>query len=240
MARSIGTNPGLASYYSAMNDRAKRQLRFLAGFGVYFAAIWLLWSTPVVYPIKLFVVLLHEISHGIAALATGGQILGIDVTPREGGVCRCPGGSEFLTLSAGYLGSLLWGGAMIWSAERFTARGAWVTAGIAAVVGGATLLYVRQPFAAAFGLAFAAALIVVSRRAGQVGNRLVLTTLGLTSCLYAVLDIKSDVLDRPELLSDARMLAEITGIPTLAWGTIWIAIAIAFCIALFRWALRRV
>lgn len=222
-----------------MSDRAKRQFRFLALFGAYFASIWFLWGTPFVYPIKLFVVLLHEISHGLAAILTGGQVLGIEVTPREGGLCRCPGGNPFLTLSAGYLGSLLWGGAMIWGAERFKSRSAWFVTGIAGVAAVTTLLFVRQPFAAAFGLAFAGGLLIVSRRAGLVGNRIVLTTLGLTSCLYAVLDIKSDILDRPELLSDARMLAELTNIPTVVWGSIWIAIAVAFCAVLFRWAFRR-
>jgi hypothetical protein len=54
-------------------------------------------------------------------------------------------------------------------------------------------------------------------------------TLGLTSALYAILDIKSDVLDRPELPSDAHMLAEVTGIGTTTmWGVLWISIAIAF------------
>ena len=137
-----------------MNDRSKRRVRFLAAFVGLFAAVWFLWDTPFVYPVKLFVVLLHEISHGLATLATGGRILAIEVTPREGGLCRCPGGNAFLSLSAG-------------------------------------------------------------------------------------LDIKSDILDRPELRSDARMLAELTGVPTLLWGGLWIAVALLFCFVLFRWAWRR-
>ncbi len=60
-------------------------------------------------------------------------------------------------------------------------------------------------------------------------NRHLLLTLGLTSALYAILDIKSDVLDRPELASDAHMLAELTGVGTTTmWGVLWITIAIAF------------
>lgn len=222
-----------------MTDQGKRRLRFLAVFTALFAGIFFLWNTPVVYPIKLFVVLLHEISHALAALVTGGQVQAIEVTPREGGLCRCPGGDAFLTLSAGYLGSLLWGGLMVWGAERFPTKSAWFVAGIAAVVGGATLLYVRQPFAAAFGLAFAAVLVVVARQGGAGINRGLLTMLGLTSCLYAVLDIKSDILDRPELQSDARMLAELTGVPTVVWGSLWISMALLFCVVLFRWAWRR-
>jgi hypothetical protein len=63
--------------------------------------------------------------------------------------------------------------------------------------------------------------------------------LGLTSTLYAILDIKSDVLDRPHLPSDAAMLAEMTGIPTAAWGILWIAIALLVSSWLLRWVARR-
>ena len=36
-------------------DSTHRKLRFLAGFAVYFGALWLLWGTPIVYPLKIFV-----------------------------------------------------------------------------------------------------------------------------------------------------------------------------------------
>jgi hypothetical protein len=61
----------------------------------------------------------------------------------------------------------------------------------------------------------------------------------MTSCLYAVLDIKSDVLDRPHLPSDAAMLAEATGIPTVFWGILWIGVALVVCTSLFRWAWQK-
>ncbi|HSA23861.1 MAG TPA: M50 family metallopeptidase, partial [Myxococcota bacterium] len=62
---------------------------------------------------------------------------------------------------------------------------------------------------------------------------------GLTSCLYAVLDIKSDVLDRPEALSDAAMLSELTGLPTRFWGGIWIAIAVLAALVFLVLACKR-
>ena len=93
-----------------MRYQAKRKFRFLLLFSALFAAIWFFWDTSFVYPLKLFVVLLHEISHGLAAVLTGGEIQAVEITPQQGGVCRCPGGNVFFTLSAGYLGSLLWGG----------------------------------------------------------------------------------------------------------------------------------
>ena len=67
-----------------------------------------------------------------------------------------------------------------------------------------------------------------------------LTGLGLTSCLYAILDIQSDVLARAHLQSDARMLFELTGIPTALWGVLWIGVGVLACWWLLRWAYRRV
>ncbi|MDH3732705.1 MAG: M50 family metallopeptidase [Gemmatimonadota bacterium] len=223
-----------------MNEQSKRRLRFLAVFAAYFVGLWFLWNTAFVYPIKLFVVLLHEISHGVAAVLTGGRIDAIDITPMQGGVCQCGGGSAFLTLSAGYLGSLLWGGLMIWGAVKLGRRAEWLTAAIGVLAASITLLFIRQPFALAFGLAFGAVLVTIGLKVGTAGNRAVLMGLGMTSALYAVLDIKSDIIDRPEVLSDARMLSQLTAIPTLAWGVIWIGLAIAFCVLLFRWAWKEI
>ena len=90
-----------------------------------------------------------------------------------------------------------------------------------------TLFYVRSMFGILFGVAFGIGLMAVAGKLSAALNRGVLLTLGLTSSLYAILDIKSDILDRPELRSDAFMLAELTGIPTQAWGLMWIAIALA-------------
>ncbi|HSM60554.1 MAG TPA: M50 family metallopeptidase, partial [Longimicrobiales bacterium] len=95
-----------------MTGTLNRKARFLAGFVVYFVALWLLWGTPVVYPLKIFVVLLHEASHAMVAVATGGTIQRIVLDPYQGGACYCPGGNALLTLSAGYLGSLAWGAAL--------------------------------------------------------------------------------------------------------------------------------
>jgi hypothetical protein len=57
----------------------------------------------------------------------------------------------------------------------------------------------------------------------------VLTGLGVTSAMYALLDIQSDILSRPELSSDARMLSELTGIPTVIWGILWIGVGLVAC-----------
>jgi hypothetical protein len=218
-----------------MSERVKSKLRFVLGFALFFATLWLLWDTVLVYPLKIFVVLLHEISHAVAAVATGGSIQHIVLDPRQGGACYCPGGNPLLTLSAGYLGSLLWGGLMISAARSKRVKASLVNGLVGGLVIGLTILYVRNGFGIAFGIAFGLGMIAVSRKVSAGLNRSLLLTLGLTSALYAILDIKSDVIDRPELRSDAQMLAELTGVPTVAWGAIWIAAALAFSF----WLLRR-
>lgn len=221
-----------------MRWHADPRVRFLAGLGVYFTLLWLLWNTAAVYPLKIFVVLLHEISHGLSAVLTGGSIQRIVIDQNQGGLCECPSGNALLTLSAGYLGSLIWGGAIV-----ATTRGrAWVQRAALGTIGLITvsvaILFVRNLFGLLFSLAFGASLVVAARYLPTRGHRIVLTIIGLTSCLYAVLDIKSDVLDRPELRSDARMLSELTGVPTTAWGIVWIVLAVAFCWWLLRWMFR--
>jgi hypothetical protein len=217
-----------------MDVVTQRRLKFLAAFAVYFVALWFLWNTPVVYPLKVFVVMLHEISHGIMAVATGGSIQRIDLTWGQGGSCRCPGGNPFLTLSAGYLGSLGWGVLLLLLASGPVRRYKAVLLGLGALLAVFTVLYVRSWFGIVFGTFAAVALIAAARLLKPALNRIVLTVLGLTSCLYAILDIKSDVLDRPDVHSDAYMLYQMTGIHTLVWGIAWIAVALVVSGLLFK------
>ena len=88
----------------------------------------------------------------------------------------------------------------------------------------------ESTFTYLFGIGFGVALIAIGFYLPETVNDWVLRIIGVTSCLYAILDIKSDVLDRSSLRSDARMLSEVTGIATEVWGALWILIAIALTI----------
>lgn len=213
-------------------------VRFVVGFAAFFAALWLLWDTTLVAPLKIFVVLLHEIGHGVAAVITGGRIERIVITADQGGACYCGGGNAFLTLSAGYLGSLAWGGLLVMAGRRLRRVSGWITGLIGVGIVVLAVLYIRNAFGLAFTLSAGGALLAAGRWGGTEVNSGLLSVLGLTSCLYAILDIKSDVLDRPELGSDARMLANLTGVPTLVWGGLWIAAGLGLCWLLLRWLWR--
>jgi Peptidase M50B-like len=217
-----------------MTSPTRRRLTFLAGFAVFFAAVWYFWYTPFVYPLKIFVVLLHELSHAFALLLTGGTVDRITLDPAQGGATVGRGGIQFVTLSAGYLGSLVLGSLLVLGAQWRRARSGLLLAGVGAAVLILTALFVRNAFGLAFGLTCGAALLWGGRRLPVAWSTRILMGLGLTSALYAILDIKSDILDRPELQSDAAMLAELTGIPTLWWGVAWIALAVLASALLLR------
>ena len=207
--------------------------------GLIVLAVVLLWDSWLVYPLKILVVFFHELSHGLAAVLTGGSIVEIQLQKEQGGLCITRGGIRFVVLSAGYLGSLVAGGTILLLAARSRNDKA-ITGTLGVILLAVTLLFVRPwfGFGMLFGLLSAGALVLAAMYLGKVGNDWLLRVIGLVSCLYAVMDIKSDVLDRPEVRSDARMLAEHTGIPTIVWGVLWIAVALVAVFYFLRAASR--
>jgi len=196
------------------------------------AATLLLWGTFVVYPFRLFVVFLHEISHGIAAVLTGGSIVSIGMSD-EGGVCLTRGGWRLLILNAGYLGSLLWGALfLLLGARRAWARSIVGAVGVFTLV--VTLAYVRTWFGVLYGLAAGLVLIVVAARLKPALSETLLAAIGATSVLYAIWDVAADVLVVHSGQSDAAALARLTLVPAIVWGAAWIAISVVVLVQVVR------
>jgi Peptidase M50B-like len=183
------------------------------------------WDSGLVYPLRIFVVFLHEISHGLAAALTGGRIVTIGLTFDEGGVCVTEGGSRFLILNAGYLGSLLWGALFLVLSAR-TRASREITGFVGAFVLAVTLLYVRSLFGFVYGLGAGVALVWAAVKLPREIVDDLLQIVGVVSCLYAVWDIGSDVLTRDAPGSDASGLGILTGIPGVLWGIAWIALSL--------------
>src|SRR5688500_7660264 len=138
-----------------LQPRHRRRAVFLAGFALYFVALWYLWPTIWIYPLKIFVVFLHELSHAVAGLATGGVIQRITLDPYQGGATYVRGGNAFVMLSAGYLGSLLWGLALLLIARTRPSIARNTLLVLGALMLATTVLLVRNGFGFVFGLLFA-------------------------------------------------------------------------------------
>lgn len=213
-----------------------RRAGSLGGILVAVAVSTVLWDTWLVWPLKILTVYFHEISHNLAALLTGGSMGRIALESTEGGRAWPSGGSRFLVLNAGYVGSMLWGSGLILAAAR-TERDRQITALLAAFLAGMTLLYVRSPFGFVFGLGAAAGLAWASRRLPDAANDALLKVVGATSCLYVIPDIWSDVVMR-SCNSDAKMLASEYFGPRLMWGGLWIAASLGVLWATLKAAAR--
>ncbi|WP_127115998.1 M50 family metallopeptidase [Shimia sediminis] len=200
------------------------------------AVVFALWPTDVIYPLRLLIVFLHELSHAIAVILTGGEVVSLSVNAMEGGEVLARGGNRFLTLSAGYVGSLLIGVILLLTAVNTRAdRIAMMCLG--ALILGVTLLYSSEPFAVIFGIATAALMLAAAAWLNHDINDLILRVIGLTSMIYVPYDIFSDTIARAHLYSDARMLAEEFGGTTMIWGGLWLAISLAVIVASLRYGL---
>jgi hypothetical protein len=204
-----------------------------------FVAVWVLWDTPVVYPIKIFVVWLHELGHALAALLTGGQVIGIQIFPEEGGLTTTSGGWPFIILSAGYLGSLFFGALLLYlSSRRRWGSGLLIVLAVLLVV--STLLFFRNFFAVAYGLVAAAALFFCAYRLPLPVNFYIIRFIAVASCLYAVLDIRSDLFTAApgQAVNDAVALGRLTGLPAIVWAVLWMLISLIALVYFLRSSLR--
>ncbi|WP_291729617.1 M50 family metallopeptidase [Leisingera sp. F5] len=201
-------------------------------------AIAALWPTQAVLPLRILTVFLHELSHAAAALLTGGEVLSLTIDPREGGMVVSRGGNRFLGLSAGYTGSLLTGSALFLVALR-TDWDRKVLALFGCVTLAVATLYIRDLFALGFTLATGALMLAAARYLSLNINDMILRVIGISSMIYAPLDIWDDTIARSYLRSDARMMAEEFGGTTMLWGGVWLAISLGVIWLTLRHGLGR-
>ncbi len=199
--------------------------------------VFALWQTPLTTPLKILVVFMHEVSHGLAAVFTGGSIESISVSLNQGGLTTTYGGSAFAIASAGYVGSLIIGVILFLVALRSNFdRAFMVVLGIAVLLIAA--FYIRETFALAFALVIGVMMLASARYLSVALNDIAIRVIGLTSMIYVPYDIFDDTIARSDLPSDAYMMAEMFGGPTVFWGGMWLVISLAVIGACFRYGLN--
>ncbi|MFU8802440.1 MAG: M50 family metallopeptidase [Bradymonadaceae bacterium] len=98
-------------------DYNARQLLIFAA-AVVFLCMFIPFGQYLVYPFRLFGTFVHEAAHALAAVVSGGQVVGMHVNWDTSGLTTTRGGSRFLISSAGYLGSILLGALLLYLGRR--------------------------------------------------------------------------------------------------------------------------
>jgi len=204
----------------------------------------LFWNTLLVYPIKLFVVMLHEMSHGLMAIAFGGQIIEIQISKQIGGYCLysiTPSfWSSFMTGSAGYLGSLFWGALILILAVK-SEKDKYITLVIGMIL--LVLSYFVMQSGEFFGTTMTFGLglfmLIAFKYFGNFFHDLWLKFLGIISCAYVILDIKGDLIDNSNIGSDADAIAVLTGLPSVFIGIAWMCIALTTMFIVLRYVYKK-
>ena len=202
-------------------------------------AIFFLWNHVSLYPLKVLVVFFHESSHALVAILTGGQVLDMAITIQQGGHVVSQGGNRFFTLTAGYLGSLVWGVViyLVAARTRIDRLAMFILGALITVI---ALVFVRNIFGFCFSLVTGIAMIILGIKSNEKINDFVLRLIGLTSMIYVPLDIYSDTVARSHLRSDARMLAEEFGGATMLWGGLWILLSVIIIFSALKSGMRGV
>ncbi|MGD9163941.1 MAG: M50 family metallopeptidase, partial [Chromatiales bacterium] len=100
-------------------------------------------AIPLIHlPLDWFQTFFHELSHGLAALLTGGRIHQIHIAFDTSGSCLTSGGWLPLVLFSGYAGSALWGSLIYLSISAKHAKTIALSLGLLVLLVG--LLWVRD------------------------------------------------------------------------------------------------
>jgi hypothetical protein len=226
------------------DDSPTWRWRELLGLLLLGAAILLLWRVPwlgwLVYPFRVFGTFVHELSHGLAAVLTGGEFQRFTVSADLSGLAWSAGGVRWIVASAGYVGSAVFGGLLVLLADRgVSSRTLLLALGIGLAL--LSLLFVRNLFGIAAGLSLGVLLVVAGRMLRAHWADLLLLTLALQSMLDGFNSLLNVMVlsRRDDIQTDAHAMAELSGMPAMSWVLAWSLLSAVIVYASLRLAYRR-
>jgi hypothetical protein len=225
----------------ATSRRADR--RHWLGLALLAVALIVLWQVPwlgwLAYPFRLFGTFVHELSHGLAAIATGGAFQRFSVQPDLSGLAWSAGGIRVVVTSAGYLGSAIFGGVLIALHARWLSARV-LLVGMAVVLALLCLLFVRNLFGLASGLLLSAAMGWAGLRLAEAWRDGLLKVLALQLILdgYNSLFTVFRLARTGDTASDAQTMAQLTWLPASLWAVLWMLVSTAVLFGVLRFAMR--
>ncbi len=176
----------------------------------------------------------HEISHGIAALLTGGNVLRIQLFANGAGLCTTQGGISFIISFSGYAGATLWG----WGIYKLASshqRAAQTFSVLIFVLLLSSIVFWGRDLLTWFILSVLAMIFLLTIKLQKIHflQRL-MQFFGLLILLNS-LSSPSYLLDGRHI-GDGAALASMTFIPEFVWVLIWFAIALLALYSLYKTA----
>lgn len=184
-------------------------------------------------PFTWIMTFFHEISHGIAALLTGGSIEKINIHINGSGLCYTKGGIRFAVLNGGYIGAVIWGILIYEMANKLSYKNTSLLAGlIAGLLAFSALFYGRDVLTWVILIILFAMFISIIKLQDTKLVKIALKFVGI----YVLLD----AVRAPLHLIDGRhygdgaKLADLTGLPEIIWVALWLAIGVGGLIFLWK------
>ena len=174
----------------------------------------------------------HEISHGIAAILTGGNVLRIQLFANGAGLCTTQGGIGFVISFSGYAGATLWGWGIykLASAHQKVAQAFSVLIFILLV---SSIVFWGRDLLTWFILLVLAAIFLLTIKLKKLYYlQRLMQLFGLLILLNSLFS-PSYLLDGRHL-GDGAALASITFIPEIIWVAIWFSIALLALYSLYK------
>lgn len=230
----------------AATRRKQDGFSFLLAATALTVAIWYVpYADRLVYPLRIFVTLMHETAHALAALATGGAVERIEIASNGSGLTYTRGGWALVIANAGYLGTMLYGGALVMLSKqaKHTRR---ALTGTTLLIGLVTLFWVKPILSFGFlaGLVLTVGLAATLYLATTRVTHFLVSFLGVQSCLNSLFDLKTLFLlsAHTNAPTDAMHLEEMTMIPASVWALAWVGISLLilfFALRSYRSALPK-
>ena len=207
-----------------------------------FVVVLILWPIPIINPIKLLVVLFHELSHVFAAYATGGVVFGIAIDPGGAGATLGMRGNEILIVAAGYVGSLFIGYVLYGLSAVWKPIEVWAVLFLLCCI--SPLFGWLNDFTAFFAYGTIILMFFCFLLSEGI-KKFLLRLIATTCCLYPVIDVMGEYLQEKadgfmikgeSVGSDVSQLAALTGIPEIYIAIFWITTGLTMVYVLIRWA----
>ncbi|MDG1733574.1 MAG: M50 family metallopeptidase [Thalassotalea sp.] len=164
----------------------------------------------------------HEISHGLAAVISGGRIVQIQLFTNGAGLCTTLGGSAFLIAFSGYAGAVAWGVLIYKIADLKSSYSKYFSYFILALLLISCVLWVRD-FLTLFICALLIVLFLLSVKISHF--QLLPLVLKIIALMVLLNSFQSPLyLIDGRGIGDGSALSEITFIPEFIWIALWTAL----------------